>query len=183
MFCGAPAAVRRRKTFSSTEWLTTTKMILRVPACARHANYWLRQAAILVLTFTGLCGLGVAANLVLEVVGNAFGRLAVFAWAVCLLGWVIFLGVYVSAGVRSTEVTDRWIRLTGVHPAFIEALDAERTTDPQERFEFGDERDDYDELRPPRRRTSEDIDYLPRRRRLTADEPDDRPWRRDEHHD
>ena len=182
MFCGAPATVRRRKTFSAMGWLTTTKMVLRVPACDRHADHWIRQAVILAGTFLVAAALGLMAS-VLKEQGHPRGPLSIIAAVVFFFGWLVLLGVYMSTGVRPTEVTDAFIRLTGVHVAFIEALEAERSADSRDRFEYGDERDDYDEIRPPRRGTSEDVDYLPRRRRLTADEPDDRPRRRDESDD
>jgi hypothetical protein len=179
MFCGAPATVRRRKSFIATGWLTSTRMVLHIPACDRHANYWVRQAVILVGTALVVVALGFAASVLLEELGKPLGLLAIVATVVLLLGWLVLLGVCMSIGVRPTEVTEASLRLTGVHVAFIAALEAERSADPRDRFEYGDERDDYDEIRPPRRRTSEDSDYLPRRRPLTADEPDDRP-RRDE---
>ncbi|HVK11588.1 MAG TPA: hypothetical protein VM597_22645 [Gemmataceae bacterium] len=176
MFCGVPATVRRRKTFGATGWFTTTKMVLRVPACDRHANYWVRQAVILVGTFLVVAALGFLAS-VLEELGHPRGTLSVIAAVVLLFGWLVLLGVYLSIGVRPTELTDAFVRLTDVHVAFIEALEAERSFDPRDQAAHGDERDDYDEIRPPRRRTSEHGDYLPRRRPLTADEPDDRPRR------
>jgi polyribonucleotide nucleotidyltransferase len=88
--------------------------------------------------------------------------------------------VYSARGVRPDEITDRNIRLAGVHEGFIDALEEDRASDLDyhERDRYDDERDDYDDEQggaPRRGRSYDDTDYRPRRRRRDPDAPDDRP--------
>jgi hypothetical protein len=207
MFCGEAAAERKAKTFSwhpGWVWVLvlaspliafivavvlTKRMAVRVPVCAEHAGYWVRRNLILLGSFAvvGILCLGG----IMYMSSQPPGPKDDLAGWICgggiflFLAWLIVAAVYSSKGVRPDEITDRYIRLTGVHEAFIDALEEDRSRDREdrERSRYGDERDDYDDERdrdPPRRRSYDD-DYRPRRRRMDDEEPDDRPRGRRDH--
>ena len=210
MFCGEPATVRKQKTFAwhpSWVWVLilvnlivvlivamvlTKKMPTRVPVCDRHAGWWTRRTLILLFSFLFMAAACLAGIFYVDSQpGNAKGDLS---GVVCgggvglFLVWLIVAAIYGTRGVRPTEITDRDMKLTGVHEAFIDALqeDRARERDQRDAGRFGDERDDYDDDRDrePPRRSYDDDGYRPRRRRMDRDEPDDRPrGRRDDYDD
>ncbi|HVK11589.1 MAG TPA: hypothetical protein VM597_22650 [Gemmataceae bacterium] len=202
MFGGEPASERKPKSFSwhpGWVWvlvllspliafivaiILTKRMAVRVPVCAEHAGYWFRRNLILVGSFALVSALGVAG--VAYVSNQPPGPKDDLAGWVCgggvvlFFAWLIAAMVYSARGVRPDEITDRNIRLTGVHEGFIDALEEDRASDLdyRERDRYDDERDDYDDERggaPRRGRSYDDTDYRPRRRRRDPDAPDDRP--------
>ena len=50
--------------------------------------------------------------------------------------WLVVAAVYQTNGVRPTEITDRFIRLTSVHKDFVDALEDDREKDHEEEEEL-----------------------------------------------
>lgn len=187
-FCGAPAAGRRERTFSwhpSWVWVLilinlivvalvlTKRMTVRVPVCEAHDGFWRRRATILLTSFLLIAlfvGAAVAFSMDQPPGGPDLLQTVMCGGGIVLvLAWVVLAAVYSVAGVRPTEITDRDIRLTGLHEDFVAALREERARDRGRRREgrYGDERDDYDD----------DPDDEPPRRRPRYDDRDRDDWR------
>src|SRR5262245_27784101 len=185
-FCGAPAAGVRERKFSwhpSWVWvlifvhvlvalivalILTRRMVVRVPVCDEHSGDWSRRTGILAGSFLVVAAFETAALIYLnneppaqqdELAGWLCGGGFVLFFA-----WVIFAAIFSTRGVRPVEITDRFIRLAGVHEDFVTALEADRVGGADERdrrVRYGDVRDDYDdepELPPPRSRDRGDYD-------------------------
>ena len=69
------------------------------------------------------------------------------AYLVAWTCWVVPAAVLWTQTVRTTKVTREGLRLSGVSPAFVAGLHADRAadSDPARRAWFGDIRDDYDD--------------------------------------
>jgi uncharacterized membrane protein SirB2 len=185
-FCGAPAGGFRERKFSwhpGWVWvlilvhvivliivavILTKRMVVRVPVCDQRSGYWSRRTGILTDTFLVIAAFAVVALFYLsnqppgprdDLVGWLCG-----GGFILFFVWLIFAAIYSSRGVRPIEITDRFIRLAGVHEEFVAALEADRDRDADERdrrVRYGDVRDDYDdapELPPPRSRDRDDYD-------------------------
>jgi hypothetical protein len=152
----------------------TKSMTVAVPLCGAHKRHFLWRPLItgggifliIVLYFGGL----IAAGVIIEALGYRNSGDAVFGVAcpagiIALLAWVVTAIVLWLIPIRPTEITDNAITLTGVSPAFVAALDAER-----ERWE---QEDDYRPRRRARRERSENV-YDPKapRRRPAPPPPD-----------
>src|SRR5262245_25380147 len=199
-FCGAPAAGVRERKFSwhpSWVWvlifvhvlvalivalILTRRMVVRVPVCEQHSGYWSRRMGILTGSFLVLAALALAGVIYVQSEpprqqDDLIGWLCGGGFIVFFC-WVIFAAIYSTRGVRPAEITDRFIRLAGVHEDFVAALEADRDRDADERdrrVRFGDVRDDYDdepEFPPPRGRDRDDYDDYDERPRRRY--PDDR---------
>jgi hypothetical protein len=108
----------------------------------------------------GFSFLGVAATVILLIVvsanmpqgqNNDLGGLVCGGSAVLLLGWLVLAAIYSQRGIRPTEITDRYVRLTGVNREFINALEDDRERDRQEE-------DDYRRKWKERRRAEREAD-------------------------
>jgi hypothetical protein len=200
-FCGAPAAGFRERKFSwhpSWVWvlilvhvivavivalILTKRMVVRVPVCEQHTGYWSRRTGVLTGTFLVVATIGIAAftYLVAQQQPGANDELAGWLCGASLISlfiWLVFAAIYTNRGVRPIEITDRFIRLVGVHEDFVAALEADRDRDADERdrrVRYGDVRDDYDdepERPPPRSRDRDDYDDY--EGRPSRRHPDDR---------
>src|SRR5262249_11685113 len=145
------------------------RMTVRIPVCEHHSRYWSRRSGTLtgfflfVLTFGGgacLYGLDQPPGPRDDI---ATGWLCGTS-LVLFFCWLVFAAIYIGLGVRPTEITQQYIRLTNVHEDFVAALEADRDRDADERdlrVRYGDVRDDYDDelQRPaPRSRVQDDYD-------------------------
>jgi hypothetical protein len=81
------------------------------------------------------------------------------------VGWLILIAVLQNTAIRSSEITDRSIKLSGLAESFCEAVIAERDRRREED-------DAYYDDRPPRRRRDAEDDYYdrPSRGRRETDE-------------
>jgi hypothetical protein len=173
MACGAPATVRKSKTFSwCPPWVgvlilvgllpyvvvslvMTKRQAVETPLCDRHKSYWWLYPLVMALIFIGLLFLGgltvASMNNRHTQEGNLSGVLCV-ATLLGLLALLFVVAIMNSRRIRPTEITDRVIRLTSVSEAFVDAVEAD---------EFGrrsafDRMDDY--RREPRRYAKEEDD-------------------------
>jgi hypothetical protein len=185
MRCGAPAVRTRRTRFSwfpGWVWallpmgllpfvivanVLMKNMTVPVPLCGAHKRHFLWRPLItgggffliVLLVFGGL----IAAAAISDYLGYRNNGGALFGVAcpagiVALLAWLVAAIVLWLIPIRPTEITDNAITLTGVSPAFVEALETER-----ERWE---EEEEYRPRRRARRERSENIyDPRPPRRR------------------
>src|SRR5262245_720122 len=173
MICGGPVATYVRKLFvwrpnwlyvlAVLNWLTLpilpislTLFIIRIfnvrrmtvecPVCARHSSYFAWRGFLIYAQSTVL----VVAPLVhvsFMVVGALRGPGFVFfllITALLLLGCGIVGWVVRRLGVVALEITDEWIVLTNVHPAFAEQLRLSRLELQRARGDLGwEEYDPY----------------------------------------
>jgi hypothetical protein len=147
--CGEPATARKSRTYS---WLAH-RVVVRLPICDRHQGYWRRRVFVL------LASGAVVFLLVAAVVGYVLSlppvrqvKVADPLLIVCLIVMVVWLGLVLVLevmGIRSGSVTDRSLRLAGLHKRFVAALLEERAGEKDEeqfcRTRFGDVRDDFDD--------------------------------------
>lgn len=154
----------------------TKKMTVRVPVCDRHEGYWRRKGIALGLSFAFLVVFGI--GVLFFMANQGPGQDELTGWlcgggAVLFLIWLVVAAVWGAVGVRPTEITDRFIRLTGVHDHFIDALEEDRERDREEEEEYrrqgrakreAEERD-RERDRPSRSYRRRDDDDLERRAR------------------
>ncbi len=136
---------------------------LRAPFCAHHQNHWSWRTLTIWLSFAGLVGVGVLlalANAAAPQRGPQqdvlFGLLC-FGSIALLAGWVILVLVLSLTSIRPQRITDDELELTGVSPAFVDAL---TEMDQEDRREYEDfqrwrrsrraaDGDDFEPERPP----------------------------------
>jgi hypothetical protein len=146
MRCGAPADLYVQKRFSwRPSWvfilllvnllvylvvalILEKRMKLRAPMCRAHQNHWMKR-----LIFNLIFGVVVLCSFVsIFVVPSALGlgrgqEDAIVGWIcggtlVLLLGWLVANIIIEQFMIRPEEITDRDMRLKGVHESFREAL-------------------------------------------------------------
>jgi hypothetical protein len=180
MACGAPATVRKSKTFSwQPPWvgilillglwpyvivsmLMTKRQRVATPLCDKHSTYWWLYPTILLLGILAFIGAGIVGGVTMEGGGRGQGPNPI-SGLLCIasvMGFLILLVVAVVMNlmrIRPKEITDRYIHLTAVSQEFVDALDDE---DEHMRRNFDREYDrGYDEpRRPPRSRPADDDD-------------------------
>ncbi len=192
MKCGAPSDVVVRKGFAWTPtavggfwWFglvgllitgiialaQTRRVTVYVPLCRQHEGHFSVRLVVNLLAFAVVL---LCVGLVVAVAAWApddfeVGSVAVFVPIGACVVWIIVFAVLRSTTIRSTQINEYQITLTGVSHGYIEAL----------RDEWGYE-DDYDRPRRRRRRYDEDDDDRPRgrRRRYEDEDEDDRSRRR-----
>jgi hypothetical protein len=149
--CGAPADVRRERSFSwfpgwiwlivLLSWLiglilmvVLTKSIrVRLPACDEHEGYWRRRRTF--TTVGTVLVLGLCALLFAAFVSEGPPRNDDLALPLCGGGalvffiWIVAVAIIHGRGIRATEITDRSISLAGVHEEFVWALEDDRERD------------------------------------------------------
>jgi hypothetical protein len=180
--CGRKAAVSPDKTFAwSPGWLAflillglpglilyiivavvlTKRMTVPLPLCERHRNYW-RNRAILVygglvaMLVLGVLGFIAAALLHEEGSGDSAFLIAGVGTGGLFVVWVFTAAIVVSGGIRSAEITERSITLSGLSRDFVDEVRLDRRGDEQD-----DEEDERDRA-------------AKRRSRARAEENDDR---------
>lgn len=197
MRCGAPADNRKSRTFS---WfppiayigliagilpfaiialVLTKRMSVSVPLCHEHRGHWSTRTTITVVSLLALILMGVG---FIVYTGNQppgpggdLSGIFCLGWVGALIIWLILVAILQAGSIRATEITDRTVKLTGVHDGFIAALEEDRERDRDDgrerRRRYNDVRDDYDDEldEPPPRRS---------RPRDSYDDEGDRPRRR-----
>ena len=191
--CGAPADSRKSRTFSwfppiayvgllagilpfaIISLVLTKRMSVGVPLCHEHRGHWSTRTMITLVSLLALLLMGVG---FIVYSGNQppgqgdLTGLFCLGWAFGLLIWLILVAILQAGSIRAIEITERTLKLTGVHDGFIAALEEDRDRDRDEgrerRRRYGDVRDDYDD----------EIDEPPERRRRSRDDYADRPRRR-----
>ena len=171
MRCGAPATLVKPKTFSwQPGWvflfillglvglvlflvlsLTLSKrMRVQVPLCERHRHHWairngliLGGLVLLLALAGGLIGWQTELGRWLGM-GNDAGAILWLGLAALALIWLIGAAIAQSRAIRPTEITAKRIRLVGVSPHFVAALD--------EGLEEEEEEEEYEDGEPPRPR-------------------------------
>lgn len=125
-------------------------MRVTLPVCDAHRNHWLNRKLYIWggFLFWVAFGTGLALtadSLPRDAVPVAFGVL-VFGGLV----WLVSGLIYVNTAVRAGEITDRWIKLTGVDKGFAEEWkEGEPEPEPRPRRKAParrrDDEDDWDE--------------------------------------
>ena len=157
MFCGVPATEYKKKRFAwhpSWVWILILvsvliaailalvlikRMTVRVPLCERHIGYWKRRGLTLGLSFAAIAVVAIGAIVAMD--NKAPGEDELSGWlcggsVFLLFAWLVGAAIYQSNGVRPTEITDRFIKLTGVHKDFVDALEDDRERDREEEGAF-----------------------------------------------
>jgi hypothetical protein len=185
MFCGRKAVDRKKRTFAwHPPWvwvlilvgilvaaivamILTKRMTVRVPVCNEHEGFWRRRNLVVGLSFLAIVVVEVAFIAVATSMphgqNNDMGGLVCGGGAVLFLGWLVVAAIYSQRGIRPTEITDRFVRLTGVNQKFIDALEDDRERDREEE-------DEYRRQWKERRRKERELDEQSRRGEREADE-------------
>jgi hypothetical protein len=149
MKCGAPATVRKSRTFSwFPPWIwvlfffcgllpfaivaliMTKRRHLDVPLCEEHKNHWMWRQLAVVGTLLALLLVGfVAWTAVINDQGprgddELSGPLCL-GWVALLVVWIIGAVIAQVTSIRPREITDVSITLLGVSPEFVRAYDEE----------------------------------------------------------
>src|SRR5262245_54291907 len=160
MFCWETATDRKEKKFSwNPGWVwvfvlfgvvgivvalilasvLSKKMVVKVPICDRHTGYWKRRGIVLVGSFCLVSAFAIGALVILSDQGPGNDELT--GWlcgsgVVLFFIWLVGAAIYSARGVRPTEITDRYIFLSGVHRDFVRALEKDRDRDHEEEQEY-----------------------------------------------
>jgi hypothetical protein len=192
MKCGAPAAVRKQKTFSwFPPWvwilllvcglvpfaivamILTKRRTISVPLCEQHKNHWMWRTLVVVGGFFALIILGIAAMSATtdnpRGGDDLVGGLLCGASLVGLVIWLIAAVILQATSIRASEITDRSMTLTGVSDIFIEAFEQEWRPAPVHLDELAAERWNQGKRLPPAGR-GEAAEHIQR-----PDEDEDRP--------
>ena len=203
--CGAETTNRVKKTFSwYPPWIIVTffigglplylilAIVLRktytvaVPLCAEHKGHWTKRLLLNLLGVFGLLGGGIALGVLFFALGDSdpanretYAGVGVLTIIGGILACLVLVVITSTTAIRTTEITDRGIRLAGVGKEFVAAYEEQEDEEREARRGAMDRWDD----RKSRRR-EDDEDDRPRRRdekRIRADdEEDERPRRRDD---
>ncbi len=156
MKCGAPATLRKDKTFSwYPPWvgvlllaglipflivalILTKRSRVEVPLCDRHKGHWMIRQLVVIGSLLFLLAGGFLAFLAtVNNKGNDSLSAAVcIGWVVLMIGWVVLAVMVQSTSIRPKEITDTSITLTSVSELFVAAYEDE----------WDEERDRLDEL-------------------------------------
>lgn len=128
--------------------LLTKRMTVRLPLVREKHGHWLKMqlfilGGIFLTLILGCGGALIAGNKDTQIVGAVLGIGGVVLFVVVLVAAIVLQ----QRMIRPLEITDREMRLAGVHEKFKEALDAMK----EERYERR-ERRERDEPRAPRPR-------------------------------
>ncbi len=171
--CGAPSTFIKDKSFSWCPpwvgvlilvgllpwlivWIILTKrMTVPVPLCDRHKGHWSWRTWFTVLSLLALIA-GSIGTVILWANLKQGGRADDVVGFVCMgsvglfIVWIIVVAVLQMTAIRPLEITDDFIRLTGVSPDFRDAVDDEYDQYREERSSrrrarYEDEEDDEDD--------------------------------------
>jgi hypothetical protein len=178
MRCGKPATTTQTKRMSwHPPWVggiialaMTRYATLQAPFCDKHKGHWFKWGMLLWGSFFLFLLLGGGALVIaLSLPPRATDTALLVVGIGCgLLGliWLVILVVCLQNSIRTAEITDEEISLTGVAEEFVEAVAEEerarRKRRRQRRRErerpghWRDEADDDDDLPRPRRRRDDD---------------------------
>lgn len=111
---------------------------LEAPLCARHRNHWKMRTVILVVSILLMFALGIISICVVssDVRGPNVEMLkGISCVGTIALGvaWLILLISLQNTSIRPKEITDLDLFLSGVSPAFVEAMDEQHAHDRRRR--------------------------------------------------
>jgi hypothetical protein len=178
MCCGQPATTTQMKRMSwHPPWaggiiaLAMTKYAtVQAPFCDQHKGHWCKRTLLLWGSFFlfflfGAGSLVIALNLPPHAVETALPIVGI-GCGVLLVTWIIIAIVCQSTSIRTTEITDAEISLTGVSEDFVEAVAeeerarrkrrAQRRRERERPGRWRDDVDDDDDIPRPRRRREDD---------------------------
>jgi hypothetical protein len=188
--CGARAAVAPDKRFAwSPPWLAvlillgglgvilyiilalslTKRMTVALPLCERHRDYWRNRklyiwGGFLAVVLFGTVAITLGAVMDDKGITDSAILVTILSTVGLFLAWLISAAIVQSASIRTSEINDRAITITGLCKEFVDAVREDR------RGEEREEEDD-DDRRPRRRRADDEEDDRPRaRRREKADD-------------
>jgi hypothetical protein len=188
MKCGAPADLRKNKSFSwYPPWVSalllaglipfaivalilTKRCRVEVPLCAQHKGHWLMRQLLVIGTLLALLGGGVIAMFAsMDNHGNDnLSGMVCLGWVGLMIGWIVLAAIVQLTSIRPKEITDSSITLTGVSDAFAEAYEEEWSERPEELDEVA-----RDRWNKKDRRRAADSDRV-RRAEEDEDEDEDR---------
>jgi hypothetical protein len=134
MKCGAPATVRKSKTFS---WIPPwarfmgglialafqKRRSVNVPLCEEHKNHWAWRhmvtwfglLAILLVFFGGVAVMATGRT------GEEIGGIIMLLAGLLFIAWVITIAIVWYTAINPNEITDYTITLRGIHPEWVRA--------------------------------------------------------------
>jgi hypothetical protein len=143
MQCGAPATLRKTKTFSwfpGWVWILlficnvvifaivalfmTKRRTVDVPLCEEHQNHWLWRQMLVLGSLLGVLAIGFAAMVASSEElrqANPLGGLYCVGSLILLFVWIILAVIVQSTSIHAKEITDRSIVLAGVSKEFVDA--------------------------------------------------------------
>jgi hypothetical protein len=152
MCCGEPATVRKRYRFTAhPPWIYVLLPFGYVPYvivaavltehvrcytlfCPRHKNHWRRRTLIIWGAFVAMLALiagsfalvGALSDQLSKATQNIlFGSLCVGS-VVLVLSWLISIPIIQVTAIHPANVSECWLTLKGVSPAFADAVDEYR---------------------------------------------------------
>jgi hypothetical protein len=154
MKCGRDATGRVMKKFYFTPswvWLTflcgglpvlaivalivTKSRRVSAPLCAEHQNHWSWRTwtivGVLLVMVAGLITSIVIASEMRQGPGAGGGEVVAGLFVVGLLGWLIMTAILSQSAIRTTEITDDTLTLTGVSKEFRAAVEKRVDVDPE----------------------------------------------------
>lgn len=158
--------------------ILTKRMTVTLPVCHRHRNHWLNRQLFVWLGLLFWVVYLIAAIAVADQLPKDTTPVLIGTGIFGFLGWLVAAVVFHNSGVKPREITDKYIELIKVNPAFADEWDEThpppkplRRRPPPRRYED----DEYDDR--PRRQGADDryddVADEPRPRRKPRDEYDD----------
>lgn len=143
-------------------WAALRKSVrIDLPLVHEKRHHWLWRVLLPLAVMTTSVSVMIGGTVVMrsgQVEG--VGGVAVVTGAVLVLATYVFWLIVWEKAVRVTEVSDRYVKLTNVHPAFVEAV--EELRDEREERRQAEEEAEY-EARRERRRLERENEGAPRR--------------------
>jgi hypothetical protein len=151
--CGAPATVFKNKQFSwQPPWviillplglipyaivssILSRNKTVETPFCPRHKSYWWLFPTLVTVACLGVLILGFVVTMAVAIIHTTSQNHGADFGASCGITVLMFFGILLAAAVlsmtrriRATEITERYVRLTGVSPEFADAVEQEEET-------------------------------------------------------
>lgn len=141
-------------------WVAMRKsVIIDLPVVREQRDYWLRRTLLSLALLTTTTSVTVGGYVLIgsgefQTVGAVAGLTgAILAFASYFYSMFVW-----EKGVRVSHISDRWVKLNNVHPAFVEAVDVLRD-EREARRPAGEEEDEAErEARWRRRRRERDAE-------------------------
>lgn len=162
-------------------WAVLRKSVkIDLPLVHEKRHHWLWRVLLPLAMMTTSVSVMIGGAVVMQSGQvEGVGGVAVITGAVLVLATYIFWFMVWDKAVRVTEVSDRYVKLTNVHPAFVEAVEEMRDErEERRRAEEESEEAEYEARRERRRQERED-EGAPRRMAVPVPLPSE-PSSRDE---